>query len=111
MVQARGEREDPLQRDPAVRGLDRADSAHGGPGPGGVLTPLLPPGAAGSRGAPPGPGRGAAGTTPAASAAPEPPLEPPAVRSTAHGLPTWSVVPPAANSCVWVWPTSTIPSA
>ena len=53
----------------------------------------------------------AAGTIPAASAAAEPPLEPPAERSGAHGLPTWSVVPPAANSCVWVCPTSTIPRA
>ncbi len=43
----------------------------------------------------------AAGTMRAASAAPEPPLEPPAVRSRSHGLPTWSVVPPEANS--WVW--------
>ena len=40
----------------------------------------------------------AAGTIRAASAAAEPPLEPPADRSSAHGLPTWSVVPPTANS-------------
>ena len=53
----------------------------------------------------------AAGVIRAASAAPEPPLEPPAERSSAHGLPTWSVVPPAANSCVCRWPSSTIPSA
>jgi hypothetical protein len=53
----------------------------------------------------------AAGTMRAASAAAEPPLDPPAERSSAHGLPTWSVVPPNANSCVWVWPTSTIPAA
>ena len=53
----------------------------------------------------------AAGTMRAARAAAEPPLEPPAERSSAHGLPTWSVVPPAANSCVWTWPSSTMPSA
>ena len=53
----------------------------------------------------------AAGVVPEASAAPEPPLEPPAERSSAHGFPTWSVVPPAANSCVCRWPRSTIPSA
>ena len=51
----------------------------------------------------------AAGIMPAASAAALPPLEPPATRSSAHGLPTWSVVPPAANSWVWVWPSSTMP--
>ena len=51
----------------------------------------------------------AAGVIRAASAAALPPLEPPATRSSAHGLPTWSVVPPAANSWVWVCPSSTIP--
>ena len=51
----------------------------------------------------------AAGVIRAAKAAALPPLEPPATRSSAHGLPTWSVVPPAANSCVWVWPSNTIP--
>ena len=53
----------------------------------------------------------AAGVMPAASAAAEPPLEPPGERSSARGLPTWSVVPPIANSCVWVWPSSTMPAA
>ena len=53
----------------------------------------------------------AAGVMRAASAAAEPPLEPPAERSSAHGLPTWSVVPPAANSCVCRCPSSTMPSA
>ena len=42
----------------------------------------------------------AAGVVHDASAAAEPPLEPPAERARFHGLPTWSVVPPAANSCV-----------
>jgi hypothetical protein len=52
----------------------------------------------------------AAGTIRAASAAAEPPLEPPAVRSSAHGFPTWSVIPPAANSWVCRCPSSTIPA-
>ena len=51
----------------------------------------------------------AAGTMRAASAAAEPPLDPPAERSSAHGLPTWSVVPPTANSCVCRWPSRTMP--
>ena len=51
----------------------------------------------------------ASGIMAAASAAAEPPLEPPGVRSSAHGLPTWSVDPPAAHSCVCRWPTSTAP--
>ena len=53
----------------------------------------------------------AAGTMRAASAAAEPPLDPPAVRSGDHGLATWSVVPPAANSWVWVCPARTAPWA
>ena len=53
----------------------------------------------------------AAGVIRAASAAAEPPLEPPAVRSSAHGLPTWSVVPPTVNSWVWRWPSRTMPAA
>ena len=53
----------------------------------------------------------ASGIIPAASAAAEPPLEPPGVRSSARGLPTWSVDPPAAHSCVWRCPTSTAPAA
>ena len=53
----------------------------------------------------------ATGTWPEASAAPEPPLEPPAERSSDQGLPTWSVVPPHANSCVCRWPSSTMPAA
>ena len=53
----------------------------------------------------------AAGTWLDASAALEPPLEPPAERSRDHGLPTWSVVPPQANSCVCRWPSRTIPAA
>ncbi len=53
----------------------------------------------------------AAGTIRAASAAAEPPLEPPAERSSAHGFPTWSVVPPIASSCVCRWPSRMAPEA
>ncbi len=53
----------------------------------------------------------AAGVIRAASAAAEPPLEPPAVRSSAQGLPTWSVVPPTVNSWVWRCPSRIIPAA
>ena len=42
----------------------------------------------------------AAGVMHPATAAADPPLEPPADRVRSQGLPTWSVVPPAANSCV-----------
>jgi hypothetical protein len=52
----------------------------------------------------------ATGTIRAASAAAEPPLEPPADRSSAHGFPTWSVVPPIASSCVWRWPSRMAPA-
>jgi hypothetical protein len=53
----------------------------------------------------------AAGTVRAASAAADPPLDPPAVRVVSHGLPTWSVEPPAAHSCVCRWPSRTIPAS
>jgi hypothetical protein len=53
----------------------------------------------------------AAGTIRAASAAALPPLQPPATSRRSQGFPTWSVVPPAANSCVCVCPISTIPCA
>ena len=51
----------------------------------------------------------AAGVIRAASAAALPPLDPPATRPRSCGLPTWSVVPPEANSCVCVCPSSTTP--
>ncbi len=53
----------------------------------------------------------ASGTSSPASAAADPPLDPPGVRSSDHGLPTWSVDPPAAHSCVCRCPTSTAPVA
>src|SRR4029079_13274812 len=53
----------------------------------------------------------AAGVIRAASAAAHPPLDPPGDLLRSHGLPTWSVVPPTANSCVCRWPSSTMPAA
>src|SRR5699024_6207269 len=53
----------------------------------------------------------AVGTIPVATAAADPPLEPPAERSGAQGFPTWSVEPPAANSSGSVGPTNTVPGA
>src|SRR5579885_1627621 len=53
----------------------------------------------------------AAGTMRAASAAALPPDEPPGMCVGSHGFPVWGVAEPAANSCVWVWPRSTIPAA
>jgi hypothetical protein len=73
------------------------------------LIELTPESAAGIRSEPAVSVPTAAGTMRAASAAADPPLDPPAVRSSAHGLPTWSVVPPAANSWVWLWPARTMP--
>ena len=58
----------------------------------------------------------ASGTIRAASATPEPPLDPPGMRDGSHGLrldPTDSLtdVMPQANSCVWVLPTRMPPAA
>ena len=93
VIQRRRQRHDAVERNPPVSGLDRAGPAarRGDPQRAAGVEPR------------------AAGIIRAASAAALPPLEPPATRSSAHGLPTWSVVPPAANSCVWVWPISTMP--
>ena len=67
-----------------------------------ALIELTPQSAAGIRSEPAVSVPRVAGTMPAASAAADPPLDPPTDRSTACGFPTWSVVPPAANSCVCV---------
>ena len=53
----------------------------------------------------------AAGVVCEASAAPLPPLEPPGPRERSQGLPTWSVPPPAANSCVCRCPSRTMPAS
>ena len=47
----------------------------------------------------------------AATAAAEPPLEPPGMRSRSHGFLVGGVDPPRANSCVFVLPTSIAPAA
>jgi len=47
---------------------------------------------------------------PAATAAPDPPLEPPGMRPVSHGLRVVGVIVPMANSWVWVLPTSTAPA-
>ena len=57
-----------------------------------------------------------AGTSRAAAAAPLPPLEPPQIRSVAHGFragPKYGlvVIAPSANSCVLSLPTTTAPAA
>ena len=52
----------------------------------------------------------AAAQRPAATAAPEPPLDPDGTRSSAHGLRTGGVTLPHANSCVRVLPISTAPA-
>ena len=72
------------------------------------LIALMPDIAAGMRTEPAVSVPVATGTIRAASAAADPPLDPPADRARSHGLPTWSVVPPNANSCVCVCPTSTM---
>jgi hypothetical protein len=48
---------------------------------------------------------------PAASAAPDPPLEPPGMWSRFHGLRVVGVMTPNANSCVCVFPTMTAPAS
>ncbi len=53
---------------------------------------------------------------PAATAAPEPPLEPPGVRAGSQALPVrpkcgFSVVMPQANSCVFALPITSAPAA
>ena len=50
-------------------------------------------------------------TSPAASAAPVPPLEPPGMRPVSQGLRVVGVTTPKANSWVWVLPMGTAPAA
>ena len=56
------------------------------------------------------------GTTPAATAAAEPPLEPPVMRRGSQGFPVrphaeTRFVPPAASSCWFVFPIMTSPAS
>ncbi|TML74122.1 MAG: hypothetical protein E6G13_01475 [Actinobacteria bacterium] len=76
------------------------------------MNPTTPQQAAGIRIDPPESVPSAASATPAASAAAEPPLDPPAIRPGAIGFGTvpkcgFSDVTPYANSCRFVFPTST----
>jgi hypothetical protein len=80
------------------------------------LKPTIPQHAAGIRIEPPESVPSAASARPAASAAAEPPLEPPAIRPGASGFGTvpkcgFSEVTPYANSCRFVLPTSPYPAA
>src|SRR5215831_6351384 len=83
-----------------------------------VLSPTTPHHAAGSRTEPPVSVPIAQGARPAATATPEPLLEPPGVRATAgshgfHGVPRCWLVPqpPIANSTVCVLPSTISPAA
>ena len=95
MVEAPGERHDARERDEPRVGLiaDVPQHAEGIRSEPAVSVPV------------------AAGVIRAASAAAEPPLDPPGDLLRSHGLPTWSVVPPTANSCVCRWPSSTMPAS
>src|SRR6266404_685234 len=77
--------------------------------------PVMPQNDAGIRIDPPVSVPVAIGTIPAAIAAPEPPLDPPGMRSGSHGFRTGPKcglldVMPYANSCRLVFPTSTAPA-
>ena len=78
--------------------------------------PVTPHSAAGWRIDPPVSEPSASGTRPAATAAADPPLEPPGIRSRSHGLRVtpyaeFSVDEPIANSSQLVLPTMTAPAA
>src|SRR5271169_4218754 len=83
-----------------------------------VLSPVRPHHAAGSRTEPPVSVPIAQGANPAATATPEPLLDPPGVRATSgshgfHGVPLCWLVPqpPIANSTVCVLPMTISPAA
>src|SRR3954471_23759130 len=83
-----------------------------------VFRPVMPHHDAGRRTDPPVSVPIAQGASPAATATPEPALEPPGVRGTSkshgfHGVPMCWLVPqpPIANSTVWVLPSTIIPAA
>src|SRR5438309_6928210 len=80
------------------------------------LSPNVPHIAEGIRIEPPVSDPSASGTIPAATAAADPPLDPPGMRSVAHGLRTgpnaeFSLDDPIANSSQLVLPTTTAPAA
>src|SRR5699024_10134898 len=90
-------------------------NGHVGPRPGAGRSPTMLQNEAGVRSQPPKSLASASGTMPLATAAEDPPLEPPAERVVSYGL---SVVPktglkvcePAANSGTLVLPTMTAPA-
>jgi hypothetical protein len=80
------------------------------------LRPATPQKDAGIRMDPPVSLPSASGTTPAATAAPDPPLDPPVMRERSHGLAVGPhaetrFVAPAASSCWLVLPTTIAPAA
>jgi hypothetical protein len=84
--------------------------------PGVVRKPTTPQWAAGPRSEPPRSVPSAMGHMPVASAAADPPLEPPAVRARFHGLrvapnTAFTVLGPKANSGVLVLPSTMAPAA
>jgi hypothetical protein len=84
--------------------------------PGVVRKPTTPHSAAGPRSEPPRSVPWAMGHMPVASAAADPPLEPPALRARFHGLrvapnTSFTVLGPKANSGVLVLPSTMAPAA
>ncbi len=75
------------------------------------LMPTVPHRLAGMRIEPPVSDPIATGTRRAATAAPEPPLEPPGTRVRSQGFFVGGVTLPQANSCILVLPTMIAPAA
>ena len=75
------------------------------------FSPTVPQKLAGMRIEPPVSEPMPIGTSPAATAAPLPPLLPPGMRSRSQGLAVGGLTVPQANSCVRVLPISTQPAA
>src|SRR5207245_10398673 len=73
--------------------------------------PTSPQWDAGIRSAPPGSDPIPPGAIRAATAAPVPPLDPPALRSRSHGFLVGGVYTPHASSCVVVFPRTIAPAA
>src|ERR1700733_1715728 len=75
------------------------------------FSPTVPHKAAGIRIDPPVSEPIATGTIRAATAAPDPPLDPPGTRVRSHGFLDGGVTLPQANSCIRVLPTMIAPAA
>src|ERR1700744_3758225 len=74
------------------------------------FSPAVPQKLAGIGIYPPGADPTAATQSPPATAAPEPPVEPPGMRERSHGLRTGGVIVPQAYSCVRVLPSRIAPA-